>query len=49
MEIRLFVESGGGRSGGLTARHGRRDAEGEEAPNAIVGADGIGGHEAQLS
>jgi hypothetical protein len=40
--FRLFVESGGGRSGGLTARHGRRDAEGEEAPNAIVGADGIG-------
>lgn len=47
--IRLFVERRGEQSSGLTARHGRRNAEGEEAPNAIIGADGIGHHEAQLA
>jgi len=47
--LRLFLESGGGRSGGLTPRHGGVMPEGEEAPNAIVGTDGIGGHEAQLA
>ena len=39
----------GGGSGGVTARHGRRDAEGEEASNPIVVADGVGDHEAQLA
>jgi hypothetical protein len=47
--FRLFVESGGGGSRRLTPGHGRRDAEGEEATNAIVGADGIGRHEAEFA
>ena len=48
-ELWLFVESRGRGSCGVTAGHGRRDAEGEEAPNPVVVADGIGGHEAQLA
>jgi hypothetical protein len=48
-EERLFVESRGGRSGGLPARHGRGDAKGEEPSNAVVVADWVGGHEAQLA
>src|ERR1019366_6332330 len=45
----LFVESGGSGSCGVTSGHGGRDAEGEEAANAIVVADGVGGHEPQLA
>jgi transposase len=48
-EKRLFVEGGGVRSCSVTSGHGRRDAEGEEAANAIVVADGIRDHEAQFS
>src|ERR1019366_2519794 len=48
-EWRLFVESGGSGSCGVTSGHGGRDAEGEEAANAIVVADGVGGHEPQLA
>src|ERR1019366_1441407 len=48
-QFRLFVESGGSGSCGVTSGHGGRDAEGEEAANAIVVADGVGGHEPQLA
>ena len=45
----LFVESRGSGSCGVTSRHRGRDAEGEEPANAIVVADGVGGHEAQFA
>jgi len=49
MLYRLLLESRGGGSRSVTPRHGRGEAEGDEASNPVVGADGIGGHEAELS
>ena len=46
-EQRLFRESGGAGSRGLTLRR-RLEAEGEESLDAVVAADGIGNHESEL-
>ncbi len=47
--IGLFVESGGSRSSSVTTRQWRRDAKRKKAANAIHGADGVGGHEAEFA